>query len=134
MSPSQAEIYIMSRSDIKQPYRPPDSGNNLCMAKIEKQPVKKPKAPADPAERAWYAAFRDRLATAREAAKMNQAELADLLGIPYSNYKQIESKRMTRFPLHKLAKLAKALHVSIEFLVTGKEARRPHEEDTKRAA
>lgn len=127
MSPSQAEIYIMSRGDIKQPYRMVISGDNLYMAK-NAEPTKKPKTPLDPSVRAWYAAFRDRLKASREGAGMNQEELAELLDIPLPNYKQIEGSRLTRFPLHKLGKLAKALHVSVDYLVTGKEARRPQDE------
>jgi ribosome-binding protein aMBF1 (putative translation factor) len=127
MSPLQAANYRMSLGDIKQPYRTLLKSDNLYMAKIE-QPVKKPKAPLDPAVRVWYEEFRDRLVASREAAGMNQEELADLLGIPLANYKHMEGTRLTRFPLHKLGKLAKVLHTSVDFLVTGKEARRPHDE------
>lgn len=99
----------------------------------KKKPTKKPKAPEDPAVRAYYEEFRDRLQIYRDKAGLSQEKLADLLGIPLANYKQIEGKRLTRFPLHKLAKLVSALRVSYEFMLTGKETRRPAEE-TRRAA
>jgi len=88
-----------------------------------KKPAKKPKAPPDPAVTAYYEQFRDRLIAAREAAGLSQVALADLLGIPIGSYKQMEGKRLTRFPLHKLEKLSNALRESYEFLVTGKRSR-----------
>lgn len=84
----------------------------------------KPKTPPSPAERAWYEAFRVRLIFLREKAGYSQVALADLLDIPLSNYKQIEGQRATRFPLHKLEKLARALRVPLEVVITGKLSRR----------
>ncbi|HQS14988.1 helix-turn-helix domain-containing protein [Reyranella sp.] len=98
-----------------------------------KRPTKKPKAPPDPAATAYYVAFRDRLVAAREAAGLSAASLAELLDIPASNMKQIEGKRLTRFPLHKLERLSLALRLPIEFLVTGKISRR-NRADTREAA
>jgi len=97
------------------------------------QPSKKPKAPPTEAELAYYVAFRDRLVAARKAADLNQEDLADLLDMPLAVLKQIEGKRLTRFPLHKLERLARALRQPFEFIITGKNPRRSAQ-DTKRAA
>jgi transcriptional regulator with XRE-family HTH domain len=98
------------------------------MAKAAK--VSKPKAPEDPAVTAWYENFRARLIALRIKSGRSQAALADLLDIPLNNYKQIEGKRATRFPLHKLERLQNALKVPFEVIITGKMPRRVHEEDT----
>lgn len=102
------------------------------MATIKK-PAKKPKAPPDAAVTAYYEQFRDRLIAARKAAKLSQAALADLLDIPIGSYKQMEGKRLTRFPLHKIEKLCNALRETHEFIITGKRSRIASPE-TKRAA
>lgn len=123
----------LSQGDIFQPYSGGLCGHNLSMA-VQKKPRKKPKTPEDPAARAYYEEFRDRLRVARDRAGLSQPELADLLDIPLSSYKQIEGKRLTRFPLHKLAKLAYALHASLEFIVTGRETRGRAADEGRRAA
>lgn len=92
--------------------------------------VKKPKAPEDPAVTAWYVNFRARLIALRVKSGRSQAVLADLLDIPLNNYKQIEGKRLTRFPLHKIERLANALQQPLEVIITGKISRRAQHEDT----
>lgn len=93
--------------------------------------AKKPKTPEDPAVTAWYEEFRNRLVRlrTRKDYRLSQAALARLLDIPLDSYKQMEGGRLTRFPLHKLERLSDALRVSIEIIVTGKQARIAHEED-----
>lgn len=98
------------------------------MAKAAK--TSKPKAPEDPAVTAWYENFRLRLIALRVKSGRSQAALADLLDISLDRYKQIEGKRATTFPLHKLERLKNALNVSFEIIITGKPARRAQDEDT----
>lgn len=131
LSPSQAEKDIMSRSDIKQPYRLRAKREHAAMT-APRQPAKKPKAPASESELAYYVAFRDRLVAARKAADLTQEDLADLLDLPLAVLKQIEGKRLTRFPLHKLERLARALRQPLEYIIAGKSPRGVTE--TKRAA
>lgn len=85
--------------------------------------ISKPKAPEDPSVRDYYERFRDRLIDMRKDAGLTQSGLSELLGIPLPSYKQMEGKRATHFPLHKLEKLALATRESIEFIVTGKNSR-----------
>ena len=96
--------------------------------------IAKPKAPEDPAVRAYYERFRDRLKALREDAGFSQEQFAELLEIPLANYKQIEGKRMTRFPLHKLEKLSLAVRESYGFIITGKNSRKPADDERKRTA
>jgi transcriptional regulator with XRE-family HTH domain len=96
--------------------------------------ISKPKAPADPAVTAWYENFRARLVALRERKrpKLTQEGLADLLDIPLDSYKQMEGKRATRFPLHKLERLSNALGQPLEVIITGKVPRRAQDEDDTR--
>jgi transcriptional regulator with XRE-family HTH domain len=96
--------------------------------------IAKPKAPEDPAVRAYYERFRDRLKALRKEAGLSQEDLADLLEIPLANYKQMESKRVTRFPLHKLEKLSRAVRESYEFIITGKNSRKSADDERRRSA
>jgi hypothetical protein len=86
---------------------------------------KKPKAPEDPAVTAWYINFRDRLIAFRVEAELSQGAMANLLDIPLTSYKQMEGKRLTRFPLHRLERLSNALRQPLEVIITGKLSRRP---------
>lgn len=97
------------------------------MAPKRKSPASKPKAPEDPAVTAWYIGFRSRLVALRVKSGRSQAALADLLDIPLDSYKQMEGKRLTRFPLHKLERLANALQQPLEVIITGKVPRKSAE-------
>lgn len=72
--------------------------------------------------------------TLRKRAKLTQAALCGLIDVPLDSYKHMEGKRASRFPLHRLGKLAAALHTSADFLVTGKHSRFVADDYDRRAA
>lgn len=75
----------------------------------------------DPAVSAFYEDFRVRMLEARIKADYTQEQLCELIDIPLANYKHMEGKRASKFPLHKLGRLASALRVTCDFLVTGRQ-------------
>lgn len=87
----------------------------------------------DPAVSAFYEAFRKRLAQLRDKAGLSQAELCELIDMPLPNYKHIEGKRASKFPLHKIGRLSLALRESCDYILTGREPRSA-EDHNKRAA
>lgn len=98
------------------------------------RPAKVPIPPDELAARAFYEEFRDRLKRLREDAGYTQEDLCDLIGVPLASYKHIEGKRASKFPLHKIAKLAKALRVSCDQLLTGRAPRDAFIEHPRRVA
>lgn len=90
-------------------------------------------APLGLADRAFYAAFRTRMKMLREKAKLTQEDLCDQVGIPLASYKHMEGSRASRFPLHKVDKLAKALRQSCDYVLTGRESRFSSEDDRQQS-
>lgn len=79
---------------------------------------KKQKRPDDPAVTEYYEDFRTRLVTTREKLGYSQDVFADLLAIPRANYKKYEKR--SKFPLHKIERLAQLARMDIETIVSGK--------------
>lgn len=94
----------------------------------------KKQLPPDPAVRAFNEAFRRRLKEMREEAGLTQEQLCELIGVPLANYKHMEGKRASKFPLHKFEKLALALRQSCDYILTGRNSRMSATEHGRRAA
>lgn len=77
-----------------------------------------PVLPPPQTQKTFYDDFRKRLIEEREAAGYNQEQLADLLNAKYETYKKYETR--SKFPLYLIPRLALALRLPVEFLVTGK--------------
>lgn len=75
----------------------------------------------DAAVSQFYDDFRGRLVDLRLANGYSQDQFADLLEIPRHNYKKYESR--SKFPLHCIPRLALVTKESVEFLVTGRNAK-----------
>lgn len=76
-----------------------------------------------PGERQYWDEFRKRLVTLRLSLKRgdrswSQADMAEALDIPLTNYKSYEQR--SKFPLHLVDKLALVTHRDVEFIVTGR--------------
>lgn len=74
------------------------------------------------------ATFGDRLSRAREAARMNQSELADRLGVKLATIRNWEADRSAP-RANRLQMLTGLLNVSIIWLMTGNGAGAPDGED-----
>ena len=88
----------------------------------------------DPAVREFYEGFRVRMKQQRKKAKLTQEVLSEFVGVSWASYKHMEGKRASKFPLHRLGKLAAALHTTCDYLVTGKHPRATADEDDRRVA
>lgn len=71
----------------------------------------------------YYAAFRARLVKLRLDLDYSQDQMATALGMSKANYEKYEYR--SKFPLHKVPQLALITHESLEFILTGKNSRRP---------
>lgn len=98
-----------------------DSG----MAQRDNRSMQKAQKPAkprkDPAVSQFYKDFRDRLVRLRLDSGYSQDDFADLLTLPRANYKKYEIR--SKFPLHAVPKLAQLTKQSVDFVVTGRNAK-----------
>lgn len=74
-------------------------------------------SPAHDEHEAFYRALGARIRTARRRASLTQAALAEQVGLSRTSVTNIESGKQM-FPVHTLAALAAALHVSMASLLT----------------
>lgn len=79
---------------------------------------------ADQSPGVYYETFRARLKAWRENLGYSQERMARGLGMTKANYQKYEDR--SKFPLHKLEALSIVVHLSIEFIVTGKNTRTGH--------
>lgn len=75
-------------------------------------------------ESEYHQAFRRRLREMREAIGYTQVQMATALDMPLVNYKQYEVR--SKFPLHKLERLALVTHETLDYIITGHHRRAPH--------
>jgi len=65
--------------------------------------------------------FRERLQTARKAAKLSQQDMADKLGMPIGIYAKYENRSL--LPTREISRAAKLLGTTSEYLLTGEKVK-----------
>lgn len=76
-------------------------------------------------EAEYHAQFQRRLVQLRMELEYSQETMARALGIKKDAYKKYETREKSQFPPHLYEQLAAVTHRSLEFIVTGREARQP---------
>jgi hypothetical protein len=93
------------------------SQNNMVKGQSVPMPTR------DITERQYNEALRQRLVLCREILDKSQPEMAEALGITYAKYQKYETR--SAFPPYLFPRLAAVTGRSIEFLVTGRERKKP---------